>query len=506
MASMVFKFFSAINIILYFIVIAIWISIPDELTLNISTTIFNLCLTTILLYLKKEKIRFFYTSSYFKTFVNTSITISLIFCILGFVNYLAFKYIKQIDLTENLNNTLSRQTKDVLSSLDKPIKITIFAPKSNAAAYRALVELYRYEKNDTSINVIDPSLRPDLVNLHGITKTGTIMLAYGDKKELVTETSELSITNAIIRLSRKKLPSLYVLTGHGEKGLQDEQPEGFSSLNQILQQLSYDIKKVDLKSRDGIPNNIDLIVIWGPKNEFMQNELNHLEDFLKRGGHLLVGLDPDLNRPNVEGLRNLLKRHGIVIHNNLVIDLESHIDGSRGTVPLISTVDSTHTITKSLEGSIFFPIGSSIETVEQEGAESVLLALSSPFPGSWGEQNPKELLEDKVAFNQAQDIPGPVSLAVASSTKETKIVAFGNSTFVSNQYGKLSSNFSFFLNAVAWLTSDDQLPSINLPVIKNEPVFIGVPQLGIIFYFSVLFIPIILILLSIYFYYRRTSS
>ena len=60
-----------INVILYFVLIALWISIPDVLTLNISLSVFNLVLTLILIYLNREALSRYYQSNQFKKFSET---------------------------------------------------------------------------------------------------------------------------------------------------------------------------------------------------------------------------------------------------------------------------------------------------------------------------------------------------------------------------------------------------------------------------------------------------
>ena len=495
------------NIILYFVIVATWISIPNELTLNISMSVFNISLTTFLLLLKRENVKVFLSSTYFHNSLSAYTTSFLIFCILCLINFLAFKHPQQIDLTKNRNNTLSHQTIQVLESIKGPIRVKIFAPKSDSAHYLALIHLYRYKKNDMEIEVIDPSLRPDLVKLYGIQKTGTILFEYREKKQLVTRTSELNITNALIRLSRKNIPTLYLLTGHGEKRFQDKGPEGFSELANILKKSTYAFEEIDLRSQRVIPNNKDMVLIWGPRDDFMESELTVLKDFLRQGGGLLVGLDPDLNKDNVKGLRKLLEKYNIVIKNDFVIDIESHINGSWGTVPLISKFHSSHPITRHFEEKVFFPIASSVTTKKSDGPQGIKLVESSVFPGSWAERNPIEMMESRVVFTANADEPGPISMGLALEKDSARIVVFGNSTFVSNKYAKFSSNFLLFLNSISWQVGHDELISFDVPAIEKQgPIFISAPQLGIIFYFSVLFVPAILILLSLYFYRVKILS
>ena len=84
-----------------------------------------------------------------------------------------------------------------------------------------------------------------------------------------------------------------------------------------------------------------------------------------------------------------------------------------------------------------------------------------------------------------------------------RVVVFSNTSFVSNTYTKFTNNFKVFVNTVSWLTKNDQLISFDRIALKDEPLFISAPQLGVIFFFSVLVLPICLIVFSIVLYKRK---
>ena len=71
-----------INIILYFVLIALWISIPDELTLNIALTIFNGAITLILIFINRELLGIYYQSHQFKKLTEAITSVFLVFCFL----------------------------------------------------------------------------------------------------------------------------------------------------------------------------------------------------------------------------------------------------------------------------------------------------------------------------------------------------------------------------------------------------------------------------------------
>ena len=128
---------------------------------------------------------------------------------------------------------------------------------------------------------------------------------------------------------------------------------------------------------------------------------------------------------------------------------------------------------------------------------------TSDFPASWGETSVAQIAKKEIKFDKGQDTPGPLNVVAAYESAQNKIVLFGNSTFVLNAYLKFGANYTLFLNAISWLVDEDRLISFNLPIVQSEPIFISAPQIGIVFYFSVIFTPLILFATAIFIYRRK---
>ena len=494
---------------LYLIVIALWIVIPEHVTLNVSILVTALIMTVLLIIYDRERFHTLYSSLWFKKFTSALTGAFLIFCILGLVNYLAFKHPFLWDFTREKKNSLTKQSVNVLFSLKSELVFHVFARKGEAPVIVALLDLYRLEKNDTKIKVVDVELRPDLVQKYGVKNPRTIVIEYNKRHFNVNgEMSELAITNAIIHVSRDKNPLIYYSTNHGEHSLAGKEKEGLSGLADFLEKSYFDIKEVNLAVLSSIPAYVNALVIWGPKSRFLENELNLIGNFLKKGGKLMVALNPDLNKDQTPALRSLLNRFGVQIHNDLVVDTKEHINGSNGTVPLVKTY-SSHPITKNFKGSLFFPLTSSVEKSSLEVKGSFIpLAFTSSYPASWAEKTAREILQGKLRYHDKKDVKGPVSLAAVwqkqnDNGKKTRIMAFGNSTFVSNAYSGFGGHLTFFYNGVSWLVDEERLISFNLPAFKDDPVFISATEIGIVFYFSVIFTPLILFSLALYSYKKR---
>lgn len=503
-----------VNFILYLTVIALWISVTEEITLNTSITVFNICLTMVILIIDHQRFEQLYTSSWFKGLRSSLITIFLVFGILGFINYLGYKNPRQIDLSFNKVNSLTEQSIDIVNALDKKLYFKIFSRKNQAAAVMGLLEVYRFYKSDIEIKFIDIELNPGLVNQYEITHAGTTVVEYMGRKEKVIhgdDNTELQFTNAILRLSRKKDPIIYFSVDHQEIEPREKGKNGISKIIAILQKAYFKIKAADIVQLAKIPKAVDALVIWGPKSDFQENEISVVTKYLKDGGKLLVALDPDLNGDKIPRLRKLISDWGVTVKNDLVVDKDSHINGSNATVPLIQKFISSHPIMKKFKGPVFFPLVSSV--TESQNAkfrgEFTSLIFTNSYPASWAENTPREILDGKVVFHEGDDRKGPISLAgiwEGSNETNAKLAIFGNSTFIINGYERHGRNFSLFIDTLSWLVKEKGLVSFNLPIGKNEPVFISSGQLGIIFYFSVIFAPVFLIALAVLFYRRRKKT
>lgn len=488
--------------------LALWISIPDEFWLNFFLTTFNASLTLLLVFTARKEIAVYIRSSVFKGFVAAAFGAFLLFCILGLINYMAFKSPKAWDFTYAGLNSLTEQTRKVLDSIPEEIQVKIFATQDQSQALKGLVELYRLEKSNLSIEVIDPELRPDEVERFNVTKNQTIVLKLGDKSEQVLDPNELNITNALLRLTRTQSPQVCFVSGHSEVNLDKKGDEGHTYLKDLIVKNSYEIKKILTVSLKKIPENCRSVVLMGPKQGLRSDEVKMIDDYVRAGGGLIVGLTPNFNQDPHKDLREMLKGLGVEVRNNLVIDSKNHVSGSQGTVPLIQQFPQVHPIVKNFEGVVFFPLTSSLhESPTDLESNFDPLIRTSTAPQSWAENSTKQIISGESEYDEGEDIPGPITLAAALTPdpgqKHGRVVVFGNATLLMNAYSSYGKNYNLFMNALSWTSNEDQLISFDTPQIEDVPVFISSPQLGIIFYFSVVFGPLLLLGAAFLVYRRR---
>jgi hypothetical protein len=495
----------------YLVLIALWISLSAELTLNISLTLFNLCFSLVLFIKDRELLKKYYLSHKFKKFSEGLLGSFLIFCILGVLNHLFYKNPSQWDLSKDKHNSLSPQTIRVLKNLDQIPEVKIFSRRGNRDRIKGLLDLYRFENPQIKVDYIDAELRPDLVKRYKITTIPTIYLGRGQREKRVLTSSEADITNALVKVGRNKDPLIYYSIGHQEADPFEKGKDGVNHLVRLLKDSLYQVRPIHLAGLATLPKKVDSLIIWGPREGFHENELKLIDDFLRAGGKLFVGLDPDFQKKDkLKGLRELLKKWGLLISNDLVVDSLNHYSGSKGSIPLIKKFPKGNPLTKGFKGPLFFPLVSSIQKRPSIGGrpqgEYFFPVKTTHIPASWAEKTVSEVNSGRVTYHPGIDQPGPIPLVVGWKSLDkkvkTRIMAFGNSTFVVNGYSHFGQNFMFFLKSMSWLVEEDQLIPFKTLKIIDDPVFISSPHLGIIFYFSVLFIPLVMFSLALIFYRR----
>jgi ABC-type uncharacterized transport system involved in gliding motility auxiliary subunit len=496
-----------LNIVLYFVSVLLWISAPDNLILNLSTSGFTFIYSILLFIFQGEFIRNFLLSRFSKRFYSEFVGISLICAIMGLLNYLGFKNSLQWDVSSDKVNSLSEQSKLIIHQIKPGTSATLFAKRDNWDQILPILKLYQKENKELNLNAIDIEIEPHKVKELGLNQFPAILIKQGSSTSIVQAMDELAITNGFLKISQSRSIRIYYTTGHGELEVEDTSNEGASVLTTMIKNSNMEFLPISLMKSAKIPEDATAILSLGPQDGFLPNELTLLNDYLSKGGRFLLTVSPDFRGDRLKGLRELLTRFGIRFNNDIVLDRLSSVHNVDATIPVIEKYTSEHAIMKNFKGTTIFPMTSSIEFVKNDDFASEALVQTSPFPASWAEKNLKQVQEGKVTFD-ALDAKGPIVLAgivfeKAKNDLETKIGVIGSTSLIVNGYANQSPNFNLFLNVLSWIVDNEGLISLNRPVLNQERIMMSSPQIGTIFYFSVIFLPLGLFIFAFYLYRRR---
>lgn len=128
------------------------------------------------------------------------------------------------------------------------------------------------------------------------------------------------------------------ITGHSEAELSDQNGSD-TNFKKILSD-SYSFKEIKLSEND-IPLNINTIVINAPKEKFAESELYKIDQFLLKGGNIMIFQDPFnstqenyYQAPSYEkidtGLNEILEKYGMKLESNYVFDEDCYTYNQQG--------------------------------------------------------------------------------------------------------------------------------------------------------------------------------
>ncbi|KYC35129.1 ABC transporter [Scytonema hofmannii PCC 7110] len=338
-----------------------------------------------------------------------------VLAILGLVNFLGTRYNWRTDLTETKLFTLSPQSRELVRSLETPVKVWVFDVNQNPLD-RDLLEDYRRQSPKFKFEYVDPRGRPGLTRKFGVKEDGEVYLESEDKKQLVQVVSqqeplsEIKLTNSLQQVTNLSSAKVYFLQGHGEHQFSGGE-EGISQAIKALSDKTYTTLPLNLAENKSVPQDATVIVIAGPKRALFESEVNALRQFLNRGGNLLLMIDPSIDPK----LNSLFAEWGIRLDNRLAVDVSGSV-GLGPAAPLVREYGK-HPITKDFGNGIsFYPLARPIDTTPVAGVEVTPLLLTKPYPDSWAES---DLESEDLKFNPESDRKGPLTLGVALRRKLT---------------------------------------------------------------------------------------
>jgi len=147
--------------------------------------------------------------------------------------------------------------------------------------------------------------------------------------------------NALIKVIQGRQPKVYFTQGHGEKDTAGAQPGGYNSIVAGLTSGNFVVDKVVLAQAGAVPADAEVLIIAGPKTDFLGPEIDAVKAYLAKGGKLLVMMDPviKVDQPQPVGLQALLKDWGIDAGNDVILDVSGmgRLIGTDESVPVAAS-------------------------------------------------------------------------------------------------------------------------------------------------------------------------
>ena len=425
-----------------------------------------------------------------KWLIKTTTTVLLIAALIA--AYMALNMwigtlnINDIDLTKEKLYTLSEASKQQVKDISHDVTIYFFGFTEDSTQYDLAKQ---YEKVNSKIKcevVTDITTRPDLVEYYGIEEGNeAIVVQAKERNKILTtadfytydyttyqeiDTTEQTLTNAIVGTTIAETPEIYFLTGHKEI---------YSYMQTFMAYLENEVNNInilDLLVKGAVPENCSALVITSPSSDFSEYEASLIKDYINKGGKILWFADPILNEETFPNMQSVLDLFGTSIGKGVVVEGDSAkmVMGSPYMIlPDVAYTDITENI--GTDGGVCFIDSGKINFVADESLGNLGLEVQpilttsdkSFFRTNFNTNSLSATTGDELGTSTVGAI---VNKTISENTKAT-LVIYANGIFATEvQYPITDSQYMYpidvrnnkdlALNSVAYLTQREDTITI----------------------------------------------
>ncbi|MGN1481204.1 Gldg family protein, partial [Porcipelethomonas sp.] len=296
---------------------------------------------------------------------------AMLLVIIILINIAASTIDIKFDMTPNKLYSLSQTTTDYLDSLDDEVDIYLLMEMDeirkddSMLAFTSMMDQYS-EYDKINLIDIDPDTNPDIVkelNPDGYLnlKEGDMLVKCGDLVKRIPASSmylyegeyddngefnvenayfqgENYITGAIKAVVEGVIPSVYFLTGHGEKTLEND----YTKFQKNLKNYNYEAKELNLTTEEAVPDDAAIIIVPAPKTDITDAEKEKLDAYMDKGGNLSLLMSPNGDETTYDNILELMHEYGLGMDYNRVYETDSskHVSGDKYQM-MVNLVDIT---------------------------------------------------------------------------------------------------------------------------------------------------------------------
>lgn len=451
---------------------------------------------------------------------NAYLIILIVVALAIIVNLLAARFSFRFDTTKNKLYSLSGQSIETIKTFDKQkndLKIYAFFRQGdqNANMVEDLLKEYKKRSSRIDYKFIDPYKNPSQAKQYQIQELNTLVLVSGAQELKILPndmfqqglygepprfTGEQALTRTINKLISADTKTIYFLEGHGKKE--------YSSATTYITGEGYKIQYVDLMKQGKIPDDCAQLIIAGPQTDLLSQEVKIIDDYMSKGGRLMIFLDYQPKKAFIPNLVKFMQNWGVGVEDCAVVEL------SRSTIFDITAVIPYylgHPITSKLQENninVILPFNRALVKLDDYKGDAVVTTIMQSSDNSWAESNPSGQVK-----RDASETKGPIPLGIVASrtftdsgeAKESRLIVLGTSSFLDNNFVNQAGNLNLFYNMTQWLLGQEDRISITAKQVDMTMVTLTPVQGNIIRIMVLIILPLVILSTGGWIWYRRRA-
>jgi ABC-type uncharacterized transport system involved in gliding motility auxiliary subunit len=379
----------------------------------------------------------------------------------GLLQVAAERTNRRFDLTPTRDLSLAPLTEKLLRQVDAPLAITVFFRRGTREQYADLLGRFRAANAHVEVALLDRDRFPERARSLGVEHYGGAAVTYRGRRAVVPAASEEQLAGGILHVLRGRPRRMVFSTGHGERA-PGGGDDGYGRLSAALDGENWTVGAVALLD-GGVPEDTEVLVVAGPRHDFLPHETDAVARYLHAGGGVLMLLDP-APLPN---LGRLLASMGVRLGDDFVVDRERRLLGTDGLAAVVETFKDGNDVSGPIDTGVVLPSARTVDVVEEvQGVDAESVARTGET--SWAIADPARARAGDEPSAAKRDRRGPASVVVIAELgpetdpdrRRGRLVVVGDADFASDAYLELLGNRDLALNAVAWAGREDALAGV----------------------------------------------
>ena len=428
--------------------------------------------------------------------------------------------VKNVDMTGQNLYSLTDDTYEFLDNVDTDITMYVLAKESDADETVAKT-LERYEDASSHIKVeyIDPAVSPNFYSNYTDTapSDGSIIVVCKERSKVINYNDlyeydvdyttyqqtvsaydgEGQITSAIGYVTNEEMPKIYLIDGHGESSLD-------GSFTDALEKLNVSVETITLLQQDAVPEDAAAIIINGPTSDYSADDAKKVTDYLAGGGKALIMTTYE-EASDMTNFDSILSAYDISVSNGIVMEGDNN-HCYQYPFYLLPDVESSD-MTSKVDGYIFAPYAQAITNLKQNTDNLTWTNLLTTSESAYI----KEDVANITSFAKEDgDRSGEFVLAanVTDSTTGAEVTVLASAITFSKDADSIVSgqNLAFFKGIAGTFSDSETSVSIDAKEYKMDSLTVSQALVYIGEIVLVIALPIVLIVLGIFIWYRRRKA
>ncbi len=443
-------------------------------------------------------------------FAQAAVYTLVVIAILAVVNFLTQRYNKSFDATANKKYTLSDQTAKVVKNLQGNLTITYWDRPSGFANAEDLFNRYKGLSPKVTVEYQDVDKKRTEAIAAGVKNPlPNILVKVGNKTEVAKSLTEEEVTGAMVRALKGGDRTVCFTSGYGEGSTTDTTAgEGFGNVKDLTEKNNYKTKAVPLIPTPEIPLDCTILVVGGPKRNYLQPAVDAIKNYVENGGRALIMLDPPLMfKSEIDenaALVSVLDSWGVKMDKDLVLDLSGvgQLFGLGPELPIVTKYQDHAIVREMKDLPTGFPIVRSLQV--SKGDKTTVTALFSTSDDAVATEDLKNpQINVKTAKPGARILAAAGTYTTGKENSNGRFVVVGTSRWIGNGFLTFNGNRDLYMNMLNWLSSDEDLISIRPKDPEDRRLNMNPIQATMLFYGSVVVIPLAIIIAGVGVWWKR---